>query len=169
MTIGSIYIEPEILYRVFALTIMLVGLLTLAVPILPGLVIIWLGAFVYGLAAGFDTLGWVMFAIMTVLMAAGSFVDNILMGTQAHREGAPWWSVLVALVAAIAGNFAMPIVGGVLAALLALFLVEWIRRRDARKALTATRGMLVGCGWAVLIRVIIGLVMIGLWLIWAWG
>jgi uncharacterized protein YqgC (DUF456 family) len=102
-------------------------------------------------------------------MAGGSFVDNILMGTQAHKEGAPWWSILIALVAAIAGNFAMPIVGGVVAALLALFLVEWARRKDAQKALTATRGMLVGCGWAVAIRVIIGLVMIGLWLIWAWA
>jgi hypothetical protein len=159
----------DIFIKAVALTVMLVGLLGLAIPVLPGLVIIWVGALGYGIAAGFGTLGWVMFAIMTVLMAGGSFADNILMGTQAHKEGAPWWSILIALVAAIAGNFALPIIGGVLAALLALFLVEWARRRDAKKALAAMRGMLVGCGWAVVIRVIIGLVMIGLWLIWAWA
>jgi hypothetical protein len=27
----------------------------------------------------------------------------------------------------------------------------------------------VGCGWAVAIRFIIGMVMIGLWMIWAWA
>ena len=93
------------------------------------------------------------------------------MGAQAHKEGAPWWVVLIALVAAILGNFVIPIpiIGGILAALLVLFLIEWLRLKDARKALTSMRGMLVGCGWAVVFRVIIGLVMIGLWLIWAWA
>jgi uncharacterized protein YqgC (DUF456 family) len=169
MTIGPYHIDPEIFYRAIALSVMLVGLIGLAIPVLPGLVVIWVGALGYGILSGFGTLGWIMFAIMTVLMAGGSFADNILMGTQAHKEGAPWWSILIALLAAIAGNFALPIIGGVAAALLALFLVEWARRKDARTAFGAMRGMLVGCGWAVVIRVIIGLVMIGLWLIWAWA
>ncbi len=163
------HIDPlvvDIAVKTVALTAMLVGLLTL--PILPGLVIIWAAALGYGLAAGFGTLGWVMFALITVLMLGGSVVDNILMGTSAHKEGAPWWAIIVALLAAIAGNFALPIVGGILAALLALFLIEWIRLRDWRRALASMRGMLIGCGWAFVIRFIIGMVMIGLWMIWAW-
>ena len=167
--LGAYLPDVQLIIRGVVLTVMLVGLFGLAIPLLPGLVIIWVGALCYGIAAGFGTLGWVMFGIMTVLMVGGSFADNILMGTQAHKEGAPWWSVIIALFAAIAGNFIVPIIGGVAAALLALFLVEWARRKDAQKALTATRGMLMGCGWAVVIRVIIGLVMIGLWLIWAWA
>ena len=146
---------------------MVVGLITL--PILPGLVIIWIAALGYGLAAGFGTLGWIMFSIITVLMVGGSFLDNILMGTSAHKQGAPWWSILVALVAAIAGNFALPVIGGILAALLTLFLLEWVRLKDWRQALASMRGMLVGCGWAFVFRFIIGMVMIGLWLIWAWA
>ena len=96
---------------------MLVGLLVL--PLLPGLVIIWVAALGYGLAAGFGTLGWVMFAILTVLMLAGSVVDNVLMGTSAHKEGAPWWVILLAMLAAIVGSFVIPIpiIGGILAAL----------------------------------------------------
>lgn len=152
-----------------AVTFMLVGLIVLLVPVLPGLVIIWAAALGYGLITGFTTLGWVMFGIMTVLMIAGSLLDNILMGASAHKEGAPWWVVVIALLAAILGNFIFPIVGGVLAALLVLFLIEWARLRNARKALGSMKGLLVGCGWAVLIRFIIGLVMIGLWVIWALG
>jgi len=169
MHIGSYYIEIEQAARGIAIVMMGVGLLV--IPILPGLVIIWVAALGYGITAGFGTLGWIMFALITVLMLAGSILDNVLMGAQAHKEGAPWWVVLIALVAAIIGSFVIPIpiIGGILAALLVLFLIEYIRLKDARRALTSMRGMLIGCGWAAAFRVIIGLVMIGLWLIWAWA
>jgi hypothetical protein len=157
----------DVLLKGLTLTVMLIGLLGLVVPIMPGLVIIWVAALGYGLFAGFGTLGWVMFALITVLMIVGSVVDNILMGAKAHESGAPWWVVLVALAAGILGNFALPIIGGLVAALLALFLVEYIRRKNAKEALKSMKGMLIGCGWAFVIRFIMGLFMIGFWLIWA--
>ena len=160
-------INTQLIVQLLAFTAMLAGLLVL--PILPGLVIIWAAALIYGLAAGFSTLGWVVFAILTLLMVAGSVIDNVIMGAQAHKEGAPWWAVLLALAAGLVGGFfiPIPIIGGILAALLTLFGIEWLRRKDWRKALASIRGMLVGWGWALVIRFIIGLVMIGLWLIWA--
>ncbi|HTX89796.1 MAG TPA: DUF456 domain-containing protein [Anaerolineales bacterium] len=154
--------------RIIFLMVMFGGLLSL--PLLPGLVIIWVAALVFGIVSGFGTLGWVMFGLMTFFMLAGTIVDNVLMGAQAHKEGAPWWAVMLALLAALVGGFfiPIPIVGGILAGLLTLFGIEWIRRKDWRKALTSLKGMLVGWGWAFVIRFIIGMIMIGLWLIWAW-
>ena len=168
MPIEPFSIDIPLLIKSITMTVMLAGLLVL--PLLPGLVIIWAAALGYGLAAGFGTLGWIMFAILTVLMIAGSVIDNILMGRSAHKEGAPWWVVLVALVAAIVGSFVIPIpiIGGILAALVTIFAIEWIRRKDWRKALASLKGMLIGWGWAFVIRFIIGIFMIGLWLIWAW-
>jgi uncharacterized protein len=167
--IGLYTIEIEQAARGIAIVMMAVGLLV--IPILPGLVIIWVSALGYGIAAGFGVLGWVMFALITVLMLAGSILDNVLMGARAHKEGAPWWAVLIAMAAAIVGSFVIPIpiIGGILAALLVLFLIEWARLKDAKKALNSMKGMLIGCGWAFVIRFIIGLVMIGLWMIWAWA
>jgi len=103
------------------------------------------------------------------LMIVGSVLDNVLMGASAHKEGAPWWVVLLALVAAVLGSFIIPIpvLGGVIAALLTIFLVEWARRKDAKQALASLKGMLIGWGWSFVFRFIIGVVMIGLWLIWA--
>jgi len=154
--------------EILTLTIMLFGLFGLVIPVMPGLVIIWVAALGYGIAAGFGTLGWIMFALITVLMIAGSVVDNVLMGTQAKQSGASWLSLAAALVFGIAGNLLLPVIGGLLSALLALFVAEWIRRKDWREALKAVRGMAWGCGWAVVIRFIMGAVMIGLWMIWAW-
>jgi hypothetical protein len=160
-------IDVPLLIKSITLTVMLAGLLVLA--LLPGLVIIWAAALGYGLVAGFGTLGWIMFAILTVLMFAGSVVDNVLMGRSAHKEGAPWWAILLAMFAAILGTFLIPIpiIGGILAALGTLFVIECIRRKDWRKALASLKGMAIGWGWAFVIRFIIGIFMIGLWLIWA--
>jgi len=158
----------QVSIQVIALTIMLFGLLGLIIPIFPGLVVIWLAALGFGIASGFGTLGWIMFAIITLLMLAGSFIDNILMGTQAHKSGASWISILFALVFGIAGNFVIPVIGGLIAALLALFIAEWIRRKNREDAWKATVGLATGFSLAVVIRFIMGLVMIGLWMIWAW-
>jgi uncharacterized protein len=165
---GPNFITAELIIQGITLAVMLLGLLV--VPILPGLVIIWLAGLGYGLVAGFSTLGWIIFTILTLLMLGGSIIDNILMSTSAHKEGAPWWVVLIAMIAAIIGSFTIPvpIIGGILVALLTLFAIEWLRRKDWRKALISLKGMLIGWGWAFVIRFIIGLVMIGLWLIWAW-
>jgi uncharacterized protein YqgC (DUF456 family) len=168
MNIGPYFIDIEQVARGVTIVVMLVG--QLVIPILPGLVIIWVAALGYGLVSGFGVVGWVMFAIITLLMLGGSVVDNILMGTSAHKQGAPWWAILLALVAAILGTFLIPIpiLGGIAAALLTLFGIEWLRRKDWRKALASIKGMMIGWGWAFVIRFIIGMVMIGLWLIWAW-
>jgi uncharacterized protein YqgC (DUF456 family) len=169
MQIGAYTIEVEQVARGIAMVMMAVGLLV--IPILPGLVIIWVSALGYGIVAGFGVLGWVMIALISVLMLAGSILDNVLMGAQAHKEGAPWWVVVIAMAAAILGSFIIPIpiIGGILVALLVLFLIEWMRLKETRKALASMKGMLIGFGWAFVFRFIIGLVMIGLWLIWAWA
>ena len=167
MYIGPYYIDLGVVLRAVVLTIMAVGMIV--IPILPGLVIIWVAALAYGILGGFGVLGWVMFALITGLMLVGSILDNVLMGTSAHKKGAPWWVILVAMVAAIAGNFLLPILGGILAGLLVLFLIEWLRLTDWRKALESMKGMLIGWGWAFVFRFIIGMIMVGLWLIWAWA
>jgi uncharacterized protein len=168
MTTDPSSVPVELIARIVAMTVMILGFLV--IPFLPGLVIIWVAALGYGIAAGFGTLGWIMFALITLLMVGGSILDNVLIGTRTHKEGAPWWVVLIALASAVIGNFIIPIpiVGGVLVALLVLFIIQYMRLKNVKQALTSLRGMLVGCGLGVIFRVIIGGVMISLWLIWAW-
>jgi uncharacterized protein YqgC (DUF456 family) len=169
MTFGDISIKIDVILAVITLVVMLVGLFGSIIPILPGLVIIWVAALAYGIFTGFDAFGRIMFAIITVLMIIGELAEHVLMGTQAHKEGAPWWVVLIALAAAIAGNFIVPILGGILAGLSAIFGIEWFRSKDAKKALVSSRGMLVGFAWAFVVRFSTGIGMIGSWLVWAFA
>ena len=93
---------------IFGLTllVMLVGLFGMIIPIFPGVIVIWLAALGYGIVSGFGTLGWVIFAILTVLMLVGVTVDNLLMGAGARRGGASWGSILIGLLAGLVGSFA---------------------------------------------------------------
>lgn len=146
---------------------MLVGQFGLLIVVVPGLVIIWAAGLVYGLVVGFTTSGWIIFGVMTILMVGGSVADNFIMGANARQKGASWWSIAGALVGAIIGTILLPPIGGLLLALLALFVSEYFRIKDWRKALDSTGGMVMGCGWAVVLRMAIGAVMIILWLLWA--
>ncbi len=150
------------------LTIMIFGLLSLIfVPILPGLVIIWAGALIFGLVNGIqNTTAWILFAIITLLMIGGSLVDNLLMGASARSTGASWTSITIALVAGMIGSIFLPVFGGILLSLVALFAIEYFRQRNWRTAFESTKGMALGCGWSVVARFAIGLVMIGLYLAW---
>lgn len=147
---------------------MLLGLLTLLIPILPGLVIMWLAALGYGIASGFNTLGIVLMVIITILAVAGSLVDNLFMGVGARRGGASWSTILVALVAGLVGTVAFPPLGGFIAAPLAVLLLEYIKLGDLGKAWAALRGMAAGFGAAVVVRFLIGLIILSLWILWVW-
>lgn len=147
---------------------MLVGLIGLVAPIYPGLLIMWLAALGYGIASGFSTLGIVLFAIITVLAVAGSLADNLLMGAGARQGGASWLSIFVALGAGILGTLLFPPFGGLVAAPVAVLLLEYSRLRDWTLARQAVFGMAKGWGLSVAARLVIGLVMMGLWWLWVW-
>lgn len=148
---------------------MLVGLFGLLVPIFPGLTVMWLSALGYGLIKGFNPTGIVLFIIITILMLLGNVVDNLLMGHGAHKSGATWASTIVALLAGVIFTVLLPPIGGIIAAPLAVLLLEYIRQKDWNKAFQALRGMASGWGLSFLARFGIGLVIMILWWIWAWA
>lgn len=149
------------------LVIMLVGLFGLIVPVFPGIAVIWLAALGYGVTTGFTTLGWVLFTVITVLFITGAVIDNILMSAKAHKEGAAWSSLVLGVLAGILGTIFFPPFGGLIAAPLVVFLIEYIRQRDFKKALLTLRGLAIGWGSAFVVRFLIGAAMIGVWLVWA--
>jgi uncharacterized protein len=147
---------------------MLVGLIGLVVPIFPGLLIMWLAALGYGIASGFKTLGIVIFVIISLLALIGSLVDNLFMGAGARKGGASWLSIFVALAAGILGTILFPPIGGLIAAPVAVLLLEYYRLRDWTLARQAVFGMAKGWGLSVAARLLIGFMIMGLWWLWVW-
>ena len=162
----------QVVLETLTLFALIVGLLGLIVPVFPGLVIMWLGTLVYAIlqnAAGNMTgWKWVIFGIITVLMIAGSIADNLIIAQKMRDKYIPWSSILFAFAASlIASLFFTPLIG-LVAAPAGLFLAESRRLKDRDAAVDSTKAYMIGWGWAFGARFLIGLVMIGFWMLWAW-
>ena len=158
----------EILLTALILMVMLAGLFGLIIPVFPGITIIWLAALGFGVIRGFSTLGIVLFVLLTLLMIGGNVVDNLLMGAGARKGGAAWATVIVSLVVGVVFTLVIPPFGGLIAAPLAVFLLEYYRLRDWRKARKATFGLAAGWGASFFARLLIGCLMLLLTLVWIW-
>lgn len=154
--------------QVVIAAVMSAGLVSLFTFIIPGLTIIWLSALAYGLLTGFTLASIIFFMLITLLMIFGNMVDQLLMGAKAKQSGASWTGVILSTIAAFIFSFLWPLFGGIIAAMLVLFVFEFIRLRDWRKAGGSTKEMAVGCASAAVARFFIGMVMIGIWIIWVW-
>lgn len=148
--------------------LMAAGLVSLFLMVVPGLTIIWLLALVYGLLTGFDLVSGILFLLITLLMGFGNFVDQLFMGAKAKQSGASWKSIIFSMMGAFIGSLLFPPFGGIIAALAVLFAFEYLRLRDLRKAGNSTGQMAIGCATAAAARFFIGLLMIGLWVVWVW-
>jgi uncharacterized protein YqgC (DUF456 family) len=156
----------EVVANVLISLTMLVGLFGLIVPIFPGNVVMWVAALIYGLIFGFGTKGLIIFIFITMLTIAAMLGDNVLMGAKAREKGASWLSIFMALGAGVLFTIIFPPLGGIIAAPLVLFASEYFRLKDHGQALEVMRGLLVGWGWAFLLRFGIGIVVMILWVIW---
>jgi uncharacterized protein YqgC (DUF456 family) len=151
------------------LTIMFFGWFGLVVPIFPGNVVIWGAALTYGLVTDFNSPGLWLFVFITILMFVGVAADNLFMGAKAREAGASWLGIIVALVAGIITSIFFTPLAGLVVAPLTLYITEYIRLKDAEQAIHVTRGMMLGCGWAFVVRLGLGAFQIGLFAFWAFG
>ncbi len=162
----------ELFLRSVTLTFMLVGLFGLVIPIFPGIIVIWLAALVYAvteaMAGNMDIWGWLLFTLITILMIAGNFVDEIIMARKLRETGTPWSSIAIGFIAGVVSSFFLTPFAALLITPLALYLAEYYRLRNGREAIRSAKGWLIGFGWSFAAMFAIGVVMIGLWLLWAW-
>jgi len=156
-----------ILFRFLVMVVMAVGLAGLILPVLPGLVIIWAAALVFGLVEGFSTAGIIIMVILTFFATTGSLIDNFLLGASARSSGASWLAAGAAVLAAVVGSLLAPPLGGIIAALIVVFAFEIYRLKNWREALVSAKGIAYSLGWSMIARSLMGFIMILLWGLWA--
>ena len=159
------------LLKALTFVFMLVGLLGLIVPIFPGIIIIWLSALIYAvisaLAGTMTGLDWFLFALVTILGAFGTVVDNIILATKLRQTGTPWKSIIIAYLVGLGVSLFFTPIAGLVVTPAALYLVEYRRLQDRSLAFESTKAFLIGFGWTFVALFAIGSAMIGLWMLWA--
>ncbi|MEN8235704.1 MAG: DUF456 domain-containing protein [Actinomycetota bacterium] len=151
---------------VFVAIVMVIGVVGTVLPILPGLWLIWAAAVVYGLLAGFGSVGWTAISVITVLAIVGTVAVVYLPQREASAIGIPWWGQLLALAAAIVGFFLIPIVGAPLGFAVGILVVATFREPGLADALAATKSTLKAMLLASGVQLTIGVVMTAAWVAW---
>jgi uncharacterized protein YqgC (DUF456 family) len=160
----------ELTVTLVTLALMLVGLVGVLIPVIPDVWLIWLAGLGYGLLTGWDGwLGGLSLALLTLFTLAGVAVDLVLGPVAARRGGASWQAIGASLALGLLGLFLLPPFGALIGAVLGLFVVEYRRRgRNTDEAVRVVKDYIVGCGWSVVLRVALALLMILTWGVWVW-
>lgn len=156
-----------------AYLLMFVGLIGSVLPLVPGPLLIWLGALLWAANDGFQSVGWPTLLFLGILTLLAWSSDLLLTTVFSRRMGASWKAVLGAIVGGLAGGLLLggwiPIVGTLLATILGaiagMVAVEAMDKRDLRVALRATQGYMVASVASSLLEATLAIVMI---LIFAW-
>lgn len=146
---------------VASLAIMMVGLAGTVLPVLPGILLIYLGYLVYGLLTSWQPYGAGTMIFWGAVTAATLVLDFLGPMLGARRSSSSilgiWGSfvggiiglMLSGLPGLIAGTFAGAVVGEIMA------------RRPTGEALRAGRGALIGLLAGSLLKVVVGVIMVG--------
>ena len=141
--------------------IMLIGLVGVVVPFLPGLALVWGGVLLWAVLRH-DGLGWGTLAVATVLLAAGTVAKYLLPGRRLREAGVPGTSLILGGALGVVGFFVIPVVGAVLGFVLGVYLAERVRV-GGPAAGPATRRALAAVGWSVAIELTAGLLIVAAW------
>jgi uncharacterized protein YqgC (DUF456 family) len=145
---------------------MLVGLLGAIIPFLPDVVLIWVGALIYGLVIGWGQSGGWLFGIISLLGLIGLLSDAWVSGAGARQGGATVLTTLGGLAIGLVALFTTGPLGFLVGILLGTFVLEYAHHQDPEKALRATFGMGLGYGASFLVKFLLGLGMITTWVVW---
>jgi uncharacterized protein len=142
--------------------VMLVGLVGVLVPVLPGLLLVIGAGVLWAIDRGGVT-AWTVVAVMGLIGAAGIVASNVLPARRASAAGAPAWVVLAGIAGLVIGFFAIPVVGALIGFPAGVFVAELARHRHPGPAWRATWEALKSVGLGIAIQLGAGVAMIAIW------
>jgi len=145
-----------------------VGLAGVVVPVLPGLLLVWVATGIWAVVEG-GTVGFVFLAASTAVVVASQLVKYLVPGRQLRRAGVPTRTLVIGGAVGVVGFFVLPLVGLPLGFVAGVYLAERVRLGEHATARAATvqaikavgvsilielaAGLLVGTGWVTAVAV----------------
>lgn len=121
--------------------LIIVGMIGIVVPVLPGLLLTLLAVLVWAVSSGGST-AWFLFGLAAMVYLAGLVAQFLLPGRRLKAQGVGMGTMLLAVVGGIIGFFVIPVVGALVGFVLAIYLVELTRSRSRDQAWARTKSAL---------------------------
>lgn len=156
--------STELAWTVATGAAVVVGLIGIVVPVLPGLPLILGGLLVWAIVDA-HWLAWVALAVGVLVSAAAWILMYYLPGKRLQAAGVPNRTILLAALAGVVGFFVVPVLGLPLFFVAAVYLQESLRHGDTRASLPSTWQAVLAYGLSILIELTAGMVAATAWLI----
>ncbi|MFD0365374.1 DUF456 domain-containing protein [Nocardia sp. GCM10030253] len=144
--------------------VILVGLLGIIVPILPGVILIFGAIAVWAFVEGGAT-AWTVFAVSTAFLVLSGIIKYTWPGRKMKDAGVSNRALFLGAVLGIVGFFVIPVVGLFVGFVLGVYLSELQRLRENQQAWQATVHALKGVGLSMMIELLGALLATGVWVI----
>jgi uncharacterized protein YqgC (DUF456 family) len=147
---------------IFGLTVafILIGVIGVVIPILPGIFLVWLSVLIYAIFEGFSAIDPLTFAFITLIAIVAGTADIWMALFGAKTGGASVISLIYGVVGAVIGFFVVgaiaPIIGslfgGIIGYSAGVLLGQYQKQRDWNLAIRASLGGLAGWGVATILQ-----------------
>lgn len=144
--------------------IILIGMLGIVVPVLPGLLLTLLGVLIWAIDMP-GTTPWVVFGLCCVWFAAGLAGQYLIPGKRLKADGVGTGSLVIAALCGIAGMFLIPVVGFFVGFVLGLFVLAYLPQRDGAVAWRRTKAALKAIMTSIGIELIAAVLIAVTWVV----
>ncbi|MBY6539490.1 DUF456 domain-containing protein [Rhodococcus sp. BP-349] len=142
--------------------VVLIGLVGIVVPVLPGVVLILAAIGVWAFVEGTAS-SWTVFGIAAALIVVSGVVKYLWPGRRLKSAGVPTRSIVAGGIVGIIGFFVVPVVGLFLGFPLGVYAAELPRARTSGSAWQSTVHATKAVGLSILVELFGALMAAGVW------
>lgn len=148
---------------VLAGLVILVGLVGVVVPLLPGLLLVWGGVAGWAVVEG-GVAAYSLLVVASAVAVGAQVLKYVVPGRRLQRAGVPTATLLVGGLGALLGFFVIPVIGLPIGFVAGVYLAERRRLADRVAARTSTGRAVRAVGLSILVELTAALLIAVGWL-----
>jgi uncharacterized protein YqgC (DUF456 family) len=154
-----------VIFAIICAVLIIVGLLGVILPFLPGIPVAWLGLFIYAIGTDWERISVTTVIVFAALTVFALLLDYIapLLGAKKYKAGK--WGIIGASIGLLLGIIIFQMWGIILGPLLGALIGELVAGKPADQAFKSAFGTLVGFLFGSLMKVVLILVMAGFFIV----
>ncbi|HAM82257.1 DUF456 domain-containing protein [Ornithinibacillus bavariensis] len=155
----------EIIIWILIVALFILSFVGVIYPIIPSVLLIWIGFLLYQFGINGDELGFIFWTIMVIFTIILFVADIVANSYFVKKFGGSKWGERGAAIAVIIGSFVIPPFGIIIIPFVAVLIIEMLQKRTFQEAFKASIGSLLGFLSGTFAKVFVQIIMIILFII----
>ena len=155
----------DIVFWIIIIACFILSFVGLVYPVIPSVLIIWVGVAVYHFGINSNELSWIsltMLLILTLLLFLADYLANLHF---VDKAGGSKWGMRVATIGLIVGSFVIPPIGVIIVPFALVLIVEMMQKKSFQESLKVAFATFMAFLSGTLAKVIIQLIMIAVFVL----